>query len=94
MVIFLLSEITDAGLALQMAKDLVVAAIDAAGATRGRSKKIKLVESRIKKLVSLCRAMVVQNEKGDWRKPVYVMQASIEHLEEARNEERISTWNI
>ena len=94
MMIFILQEITTSDIALQTAKELVVEAIDASNSQRGRSKKIKAAESKIKKLIALCRAKVAMSEKGDWRAPVVAMHNSIKVLEDAKAESDASIWSI
>tara|TARA_R100001463_G_scaffold23662_1_gene56551 strand:+ start:116 stop:400 length:285 start_codon:yes stop_codon:yes gene_type:complete len=94
MLIFILSEIKDAAMALDMAKELVVEAIDSANSNKNRVKRVKAVESKVKKLVSLCRAKKAMGEKGDWAAPVNAMKNSIQVLEDARQEAEASFWGI
>ena len=93
MLIFILSEIKDAKQALEVAEDLVTEAIEAANSLKGKRKKIRSVESKMKMLISLCRAKKAQGQKG-WTAPVKCMKQSIQVLEDARAESDASLWSI
>ena len=87
MILFSLDQLVDEQMACQVAERLVDEAIDAVEATRNKRRKIRLVESKIKRVQKKC---VVKK----WTQPLEQLKDAFTMLEECRGELDVNMWGI
>ena len=87
MIIFDIEDIKTEAQAGQVADSLKCEAIKASEAMRGKRKKIRLCEAKIKMLQKCCVA-------NKWDEPIKSLHSTFDMLEEARSEFDVSLWGI
>ena len=87
MILFDIEDIVTEDEALAVAERLECEAIKASEAMRGKRKKIRMVESKIKMLQKRC-------VSKRWESPIKSLHSTFDMLEESRGELDVSLWGI
>ena len=85
--IFDLDDIVSEKIALAVSDSLVKEALTAIGSQRGKRKKIRTCEAKIKMLLGYCRTQ-------KWGAPICNLKKAFELLEQALGEDTVSLWGL